>query len=281
MRNEDSELSLHSLSLVCCSDTCWRSRALQDGNENHSRAVDDLSLPRITLSRPDDGSAYAGAPNAAISSRDSERQGVWLCLGLWQREHFTPECKFKECVFENYYVTYSSILYRQTQSGRAWYIGINRDGQVMKGNRVKKTKGAAHFLPKLIEGNRRYMTLLSKARLGKRPKRQTPPSIKTARKTKCFPPPQPPSGSRRDTSFARTRHERQQWHRRFGTNSVCSPSTDPQNFDISNSESGLKRPLPTGLMPAALPFGLSCSLIKGILSNNNRTGLGSETASLL
>ncbi|KAL6490823.1 hypothetical protein MHYP_G00011680 [Metynnis hypsauchen] len=66
-------------------------------------------------------------------------------------EHFTPECKFKECVFENYYVTYSSILYRQTQSGRAWYIGINRDGQVMKGNRVKKTKGAAHFLPKLIE----------------------------------------------------------------------------------------------------------------------------------
>ncbi|CAL8384424.1 unnamed protein product [Arctogadus glacialis] len=64
---------------------------------------------------------------------------------------FTPECKFKECVFENYYVTYSSILYRQTQSGRAWYIGINRDGLVMKGNRVKKTKGAAHFLPKLIE----------------------------------------------------------------------------------------------------------------------------------
>lgn len=74
-----------------------------------------------------------------------------VCVCVFQ-EHFTPECKFKECVFENYYVTYSSILYRQTQSGRAWYIGINRDGQVMKGNRVKKTKGAAHFLPKLIEG---------------------------------------------------------------------------------------------------------------------------------
>ncbi|KAI4814497.1 hypothetical protein CesoFtcFv8_016629 [Champsocephalus esox] len=66
-------------------------------------------------------------------------------------EHFTPECKFKESVFENYYVTYSSMLYRQTQSGRSWYIGINRDGQVMKGNRVKKNKGAAHFLPKVIE----------------------------------------------------------------------------------------------------------------------------------
>lgn len=68
------------------------------------------------------------------------------------QENFNPECKFKESVFENYYVTYSSMLYRQSQSGRSWYIGINRDGQVMKGNRVKKTKGAAHFLPKVIEG---------------------------------------------------------------------------------------------------------------------------------
>lgn len=71
---------------------------------------------------------------------------------IYFQEHFTPECRFKESVFENYYVTYSSMLYRQTQSGRSWYIGINRDGQVMKGNRVKKTKGAAHFLPKVIEG---------------------------------------------------------------------------------------------------------------------------------
>ncbi|KAL6472140.1 hypothetical protein MHYP_G00183280 [Metynnis hypsauchen] len=70
---------------------------------------------------------------------------------LLPSEHFNPECKFKESVFENYYVTYSSMLYRQSQSGRSWYIGINRDGQVMKGNRVKKTKGAAHFLPKVIE----------------------------------------------------------------------------------------------------------------------------------
>lgn len=83
-----------------------------------------------------------------------------LCSCVFQ-EHFTPECKFKECVFENYYVTYSSILYRQTQSGRAWYIGINRDGQVMKGNRVKKTKGAAHFLPKLIEGTTDWHTAYS------------------------------------------------------------------------------------------------------------------------
>ncbi|XP_026228074.1 fibroblast growth factor 11 isoform X1 [Anabas testudineus] len=83
------------------------------------------------------------------------KTGLYLAMNsegyLYTSEHFTPECRFKESVFENYYVTYSSMLYRQTQSGRSWYIGINRDGQVMKGNRVKKTKGAAHFLPKVIE----------------------------------------------------------------------------------------------------------------------------------
>ncbi|KAM9788206.1 fibroblast growth factor 11 [Neosynchiropus ocellatus] len=83
------------------------------------------------------------------------KTGLYLAMNsdgyLYTSENFTPECRFKESVFENYYVTYSSMLYRQTQSGRSWYIGINRDGQVMKGNRVKKTKGAAHFLPKVIE----------------------------------------------------------------------------------------------------------------------------------
>nr|XP_057933067.1 fibroblast growth factor 11 [Doryrhamphus excisus] len=83
------------------------------------------------------------------------KTGLYLAMNsegyLYTSENFTPECKFKESVFENYYVTYSSMLYRQTQSGRSWYIGINRDGQVMKGNRVKKNKGAAHFLPKVIE----------------------------------------------------------------------------------------------------------------------------------
>ncbi|TRY88204.1 hypothetical protein DNTS_026895 [Danionella cerebrum] len=78
---------------------------------------------------------------------------------LFLQELFTPECKFKESVFENYYVIYSSMLYRQQESGRAWFLGLNKDGQAMKGNRVKKTKPAAHFLPKPLEGNARYETL--------------------------------------------------------------------------------------------------------------------------
>ncbi|XP_032745309.1 fibroblast growth factor 13 [Rattus rattus] len=68
-----------------------------------------------------------------------------------QPEHFTPECKFKESVFENYYVTYSSMIYRQQQSGRGWYLGLNKEGEIMKGNHVKKNKPAAHFLPKPLK----------------------------------------------------------------------------------------------------------------------------------
>ncbi|XP_023419318.1 fibroblast growth factor 11 isoform X2 [Cavia porcellus] len=70
---------------------------------------------------------------------------------LYCSPHFTAECRFKECVFENYYVLYASALYRQRRSGRAWYLGLDKEGQVMKGNRVKKTKAAAHFVPKLLE----------------------------------------------------------------------------------------------------------------------------------
>ncbi|KAI4903157.1 hypothetical protein NFI96_020456 [Prochilodus magdalenae] len=70
---------------------------------------------------------------------------------LYSSEMFTPECKFKESVFENYYVIYSSTMYRQQESGRAWFLGLTKDGQVMKGNRVKKTKPSSHFLPRPIE----------------------------------------------------------------------------------------------------------------------------------
>lgn len=77
-------------------------------------------------------------------------------MRFFPQELFTPECKFKESVFENYYVIYSSMLYRQQESGRAWFLGLNKEGQVMKGNRVKKTKPAAHFLPKPLEGKAQY-----------------------------------------------------------------------------------------------------------------------------
>ncbi|XP_026047253.1 fibroblast growth factor 12 isoform X2 [Astatotilapia calliptera] len=70
---------------------------------------------------------------------------------LYTSDVFTPECKFKESVFENYYVIYSSTMYRQHESGRAWFLGLNKEGIIMKGNRVKKTKPCSHFVPRPIE----------------------------------------------------------------------------------------------------------------------------------
>lgn len=84
---------------------------------------------------------------------------VCLCVGVCVKDVFTAECKFKESVFENYYVIYSSTLYRQHESGRAWFLGLNKDGVVMKGNRVKKTKPCAHFVPRPIEGEARSAIL--------------------------------------------------------------------------------------------------------------------------
>lgn len=49
-------------------------------------------------------------------------------------------------------MTYSSMIYRQQQSGRGWYLGLNKEGEIMKGNHVKKNKPAAHFLPKPLKG---------------------------------------------------------------------------------------------------------------------------------
>lgn len=85
------------------------------------------------------------------------RQFVLIYLPLSSQEHFTPECKFKESVFENYYVTYSSMMYRQQQSGRAWYLGLNKEGAIMKGNHVKKNKAAAHFIPKPLKGRTAFI----------------------------------------------------------------------------------------------------------------------------
>ncbi|XP_023817761.1 fibroblast growth factor 12 isoform X2 [Oryzias latipes] len=83
------------------------------------------------------------------------KAGLYVAMNaegfLYTSDVFTPECKFKESVFENYYVIYSSTLYRQHESGRAWFLGLNKEGIIMKGNRVKKTKPCSHFVPRPIE----------------------------------------------------------------------------------------------------------------------------------
>ncbi|KAB0348718.1 hypothetical protein FD754_013575 [Muntiacus muntjak] len=96
----------------------------------------------------DENSDYTLFSLIPVGLRVVAIQGVKASLGvamngegyLYSSDVFTPECKFKESVLENYYVTYSSTLYHQQESGR-----------IMMGNRVKKTKPSSHFVPKLIE----------------------------------------------------------------------------------------------------------------------------------
>lgn len=52
------------------------------------------------------------------------------------------------------------MIYRQQQSGRGWYLGLNKEGEIMKGNHVKKNKPAAHFLPKPLKGKSAQTFLL-------------------------------------------------------------------------------------------------------------------------
>uniref|UniRef100_UPI00358EFBFD fibroblast growth factor 12-like isoform X2 n=1 Tax=Myxine glutinosa TaxID=7769 RepID=UPI00358EFBFD len=83
------------------------------------------------------------------------KTGLYLAMNshgfLYTSDRFTPECKFKESVYQNYYVIYSSTIYKQHESGRSWFLGLNHEGHVMKGNHVKKTKAASHFIPKPVE----------------------------------------------------------------------------------------------------------------------------------
>jgi len=74
------------------------------------------------------------------------------CLCLHLQDAYTSECRFKESVYENYYVVYTSCLYKQLVNDRPWNIGISKDGVPLKGSRAKKDKPSSHFIPQPIEG---------------------------------------------------------------------------------------------------------------------------------
>ncbi|KAG2464388.1 FGF13 factor, partial [Polypterus senegalus] len=125
--------------------------ASKSGQENSSILEDSLklkmALPSLLPITPHELATSTPAGLTISPAEHGKDQNDLPKL----KEHFTPECKFKESVFENYYVTYSSMIYRQQQSGRGWYLGLNKEGEIMKGNHVKKNKPAAHFLPKPLK----------------------------------------------------------------------------------------------------------------------------------
>nr|XP_033797791.1 fibroblast growth factor 5 isoform X1 [Geotrypetes seraphini] len=64
---------------------------------------------------------------------------------------FTDECKFRERFQENSYNTYASAVYRTAQTGREWYVALNKRGKAKRGcsPRVKPQHVSTHFLPRI------------------------------------------------------------------------------------------------------------------------------------
>ena len=56
------------------------------------------------------------------------------------QEMFTKDCKFKENVFENYWCIYSSIEYKDPESSKLQYFGMNRKGRPIRGSKGRKFK---------------------------------------------------------------------------------------------------------------------------------------------